>query len=1047
MQLMKGRLKHHNRKLMACLVALIMLLSTMGLGSPGTAWGKTEESDPADHFEVWLVDPANSSNKMELVNYTIAELEQMPQVQRAYSSIDSLPAPVFTAAKGIDLIDFLQNHKFAMDTVTKFKFRATDFDNDNLPPSFGKVLQASDLLNPDRYYFPKIEECWDEYWDEGGENPSNSGVPGYWEEGSDPYTRADQELVRPMLGIISYQARAITSDPGKPIYTEPQFGLMDGTTALRLCYGQKDPGECITFNFLKWTYKMEVTGKLLPMALSPDTTGNSVGSPIEITFADNLAWQNGITAVSVGDSLLGETQYMVTPGKITIAAGVFNEAGTYTVKVSSGFNDSTVEQEITAGASGAAPPLLTADTSDNTVGNPVEIGFTDDAAWRDAITEIKVNDTLLTTDQYSISAGKITIAASVFTTAGTYMVAIKATGYGDATLLQIIKDLLQPAILQRIAITKPADKLVYIMGEDLDITGLEVTGYYNDDSSQVETITTADISGFDSSQPAAGQILTITIGEKTATYAVTITQPVTAVDNGTINVTPDIPLTITLPPGVTNTGIGITQKTALPLIKIESDQVDMTIANGTTVTGSDAIQLPEIKPSSSVDIPMALTVDLVIEVGSNTNSITFSQPVRLVLKGQGAKSVSFIDTDGNFQAISRPASLRGLTGESDVDEVAKVFKEEELQHGAVASGPDLIIWTEHFTTLVAYTPFDLPPLIIIPEIIEEIIEFDEVLRTQTISSRGGIIKIAGAMFAFPANAVSEDIEVSIKRLSKNNIPLVPTGFTLLGQVFEVTTDKTVTFNKPVTITLPFDSDEVNKEKYDVGIYCWGSNQWVILEQVKVNLETGKVSGTVNHFSIFAVLLTEKSESAIDEEKEPVQEVFAPVKAALKDISGHWAEANISRLVEAGAVGGYPGGCFEPDNTITRAEFAAILVNAFKLEPKSGEVFNDTSGHWARDSIKTAAANGIVSGYSENSFGPNDPITRQQMAVMISRVANLSDGEGKTFADSNQIADWAQAAVAAVSGGNIISGYPDNTFRPQAYATRAEAVTVIVKALH
>ena len=111
------------------------------------------------------------------------------------------------------------------------------------------------------------------------------------------------------------------------------------------------------------------------------------------------------------------------------------------------------------------------------------------------------------------------------------------------------------------------------------------------------------------------------------------------------------------------------------------------------------------------------------------------------------------------------------------------------------------------------------------------------------------------------------------------------------------------------------------------------------------------------------------------------------------------------------------------------------------------MFSDTSGHWARDSIKTAAAHGIVSGYSENSFGPNDPITREQMAVMISRAANLSDGEGKTFADSNQIADWAQAAVAAVSGKNIISGYPDNTFRPQAYATRAEAVTVIVKALN
>ena len=70
-----------------------------------------------------------------------------------------------------------------------------------------------------------------------------------------------------------------------------------------------------------------------------------------------------------------------------------------------------------------------------------------------------------------------------------------------------------------------------------------------------------------------------------------------------------------------------------------------------------------------------------------------------------------------------------------------------------------------------------------------------------------------------------------------------------------------------------------------------------------------------------------------------------------------------------------------------------------------------------------------------------------MAVMVSKTANLSSGEGKTFADNNQIADWAKAAVAATSSKNIISGYPDNTFRPKANATRAEAVTVIVKILN
>ena len=124
----------------------------------------------------------------------------------------------------------------------------------------------------------------------------------------------------------------------------------------------------------------------------------------------------------------------------------------------------------------------------------------------------------------------------------------------------------------------------------------------------------------------------------------------------------------------------------------------------------------------------------------------------------------------------------------------------------------------------------------------------------------------------------------------------------------------------------------------------------------------------------------------------------------------------------------------------------MVVKAFKIKPDSGKVFSDTSGHWARDGISAAAAHGIVSGYDETTFGPDDLITREQMAVMISKAAGLSGGEGKTFADSAQIADWAIDAVAVTSSKNIITGYPDNTFKPSASATRAEAATVIVKAL-
>lgn len=326
--------------------------------------------------------------------------------------------------------------------------------------------------------------------------------------------------------------------------------------------------------------------------------------------------------------------------------------------------------------------------------------------------------------------------------------------------------------------------------------------------------------------------------------------------------------------------------------------------------------------------------------------------------------------------------------------------------------------------------------------IEELLELEEIIRSQIISNRGGIIKIVGAMLDFPLATVNEDIKVSIKKLRKSSIPDLPAEFELGGEVYEITLDKEVAFAKPVTITLYFDQQEIDSDKYDLGIYWWDeeNNQWAPLEQVKVNLADGRVSGAVDHFSIFAILLSEKGEMA----ELPSGAIIALLDC--NDIVGHWAEQSIRQLAGAGAVSGYPDGTFKPNNTITRAEFTAILVKALGLVSDNGPIFKDTVGHWAQASITAAATQGIVSGYNETNFGPDEFITREQMAVAISTAAHLSGGEGKVYADSGQIAGWAQDSVFAASARSIISGYPDNTFRPQANATRAEAATVIVKAL-
>jgi uncharacterized repeat protein (TIGR02059 family) len=180
------------------------------------------------------------------------------------------------------------------------------------------------------------------------------------------------------------------------------------------------------------------------------------------------------------------------------------------------------------------------------------------------------------------------------------------------------------------------------------------------------------------------------------------------------------------------------------------------------------------------------------------------------------------------------------------------------------------------------------------------------------------------------------------------------------------------------------------------------------------------------------------------EAEPPAEPQIP---QLTDINGHWAQDNIEQLVAMGAITGYIDGTFGPDKGITRAEFVTVLVKAFKLEAESEKTFADTANHWAKKEIAIANALGIVTGYDANTFGPDDSITREQMAVMVVKAAKLTPETGSTtFADNSQISAWAVDAVATAFNNQLINGYEDNTYRPGKGASRAEAVTVILNAL-
>lgn len=315
-----------------------------------------------------------------------------------------------------------------------------------------------------------------------------------------------------------------------------------------------------------------------------------------------------------------------------------------------------------------------------------------------------------------------------------------------------------------------------------------------------------------------------------------------------------------------------------------------------------------------------------------------------------------------------------------------------------------------------------------------------------VTSSGKTASVNEVTVTFPGGAVENDIRVQIKETGLSKGMSLPDDGKLLSQIIDIIKDKSGNFKKTVTITLSFNKSVFNPDEHDITIYYYDEDtgKWIALDNIRLNLEAGTISGDTTHFTKFAVIATPK---VIKEEKPVKPGTPQPVINIPGDISGHWAKDSILKLTNAGVVSGYPDGTFKPTNTVTRAEFTVMLVKALNLETRVGKTFNDTNSHWAKDSISTAAAYDIISGYNENTFGPNDLITREQAAVIIARAAQLETATDElNFADSKAISSWAKPGVAAAFNSRFITGYPDNSFKPQGKTTRAEAAIIIGKLL-
>ena len=172
----------------------------------------------------------------------------------------------------------------------------------------------------------------------------------------------------------------------------------------------------------------------------------------------------------------------------------------------------------------------------------------------------------------------------------------------------------------------------------------------------------------------------------------------------------------------------------------------------------------------------------------------------------------------------------------------------------------------------------------------------------------------------------------------------------------------------------------------------------------------------------------------------------PVFAKPNDIAGHWAETVVAKWYDNGIISGFPDGSFRPNEAVTRAQLAVIIDNIFKFTTKADMYFSDVNGsEWFADAVAKCSQAGIINGNPNGTFEPNKPVTREQAAKMIAEAFKLTAADAdayRTFADSSSIAAYAREYVSALYEAGYIAGVPGGNYEPKKGLTRAEALKII-----
>ncbi len=164
--------------------------------------------------------------------------------------------------------------------------------------------------------------------------------------------------------------------------------------------------------------------------------------------------------------------------------------------------------------------------------------------------------------------------------------------------------------------------------------------------------------------------------------------------------------------------------------------------------------------------------------------------------------------------------------------------------------------------------------------------------------------------------------------------------------------------------------------------------------------------------------------------------------------GTWYHEAVDYVLRNGLMSGYGDGTFGPDDNLSRAMLAQILHN-IEGRPVVNYLmqFTDVPGsEWYTEAVRWAASTGIITGYGDNLFGPDDNITREQLAVMLWRYAGTPAATNKElhFKDVDEAGDFALDTLRWAVENGILTGYGDGQLKPTGLATRTEVATMLMR---